>query len=422
MRRFLVARRAARAGRGAARLDGDGIRPHAPVHRLSVGPARLQPGDVLPIAQFASVLGVYGVSALVASRERRACRRGAETRVRRRPRSWRRLVGAIAVWGSIARATRRSTRSGQPLRVGLVQGNVDQAQKWDVSRSVGHLRGLPGHDARGDRPRRGARDVARVVHAVPVRRRPDGRRTSSGRCAEGRACRSCSAAIRSSGSGPAPDAGGQGVQLRVSGPGRRHDRRRLPQDASGAVRRVRAAQATAVLRRRRSSRPSARISRPATEPTCCRSAATGQHGDLLRGRLPGSRPAVRARRQRAADDDHQRRVVRPTVGAVPALRAGVDARDRRTAAIWCAPPTPASAASSIRTAACSTRTGIFEPAVVVGDVRFLHGDDALRADRRRLRLRVRSLALRLALACVIAATATSGVDTDSDTPCRPSTI
>jgi apolipoprotein N-acyltransferase len=28
------------------------------------------------------------------------------------------------------------TRQGDPIRVGLVQGNVDQAQKWDVSRSV----------------------------------------------------------------------------------------------------------------------------------------------------------------------------------------------------------------------------------------------------------------------------------------------
>ena len=47
------------------------------------------------------------------------------------------LIGAIAVWGGIrACATRALTRTGQPIRVGLVQGNVDQAQKWDVSRSV----------------------------------------------------------------------------------------------------------------------------------------------------------------------------------------------------------------------------------------------------------------------------------------------
>ena len=40
-----------------------------------------------------------------------------------------------------------------------------------------------------------------------------------------------------------------------------------------------------------------------------------------------SRQAVE-RRQPAADDDHQRRLVRPVVGAVAALRAGVAARDR----------------------------------------------------------------------------------------------
>ena len=56
--------------------------------------------------------------------------------------------------------------------------------------------------------------------------------------------------------------------------------------------------------------------------------SSGQHGDLLRGRLSGSGAPLRRRRQRAADDDHQRRLVRADVGAVSALRAGVDAGDR----------------------------------------------------------------------------------------------
>ena len=34
------------------------------------------------------------------------------------------------------------------------------------------------------------------------------------------------------------------------------------------------------------------------------------------------------------------------------------------------------------------RTGIFEPAVVVGEARFLNDVDVLRAHRRRLRVRV----------------------------------
>ena len=54
----------------------------------------------------------------------------------------------------------------------------------------------------------------------------------------------------------------------------------------------------------------------------------GEHRDLLRGDLSEPDAAVRPRRQRAADDDHQRRLVRPVVGRLPALGAGVDARDR----------------------------------------------------------------------------------------------
>ena len=95
---------------------------------------------------------------------------------------------------------------------------------------------------------RGARALARVVHAVPVR---GGRRRPPTACARSRgrrACRSCSAAIRSSGGREQPPHPRQVLQLRVPRPGRRHDRRRLSEDAPGAVRRVRAAEAPAVLR------------------------------------------------------------------------------------------------------------------------------------------------------------------------------
>ena len=54
----------------------------------------------------------------------------------------------------------------------------------------------------------------------------------------------------------------------------------------------------------------------------------GEHRDLLRGHLRQPDAALRARRQRAADDDHQRRLVRPVVGRVPALGSGGDARHR----------------------------------------------------------------------------------------------
>ena len=78
---------------------------------------------------------------------------------------------------------------------------------------------------------------------------------------------------------------------------------------------------------------------------------TGEHGHLLRSGVPCADSSRRAPGQHAADDNHERRLVRPFVGAVPALRDGVDARRSNRAAISRGPPTRASAASSIRTGA-----------------------------------------------------------------------
>jgi apolipoprotein N-acyltransferase len=110
---------------------------------------------VLPVAQLASVFGVYGISALVASVSAGlaiAARESSTPMVRatagrRRPAGeWRRtaraygpaafavlLVFAVAVWGSRRVAASEWTRAGDPIRVGLVQGNVDQSIKWDPS-------------------------------------------------------------------------------------------------------------------------------------------------------------------------------------------------------------------------------------------------------------------------------------------------
>ena len=149
------------------------------------------------------------------------------------------------------------------------------------------------------------------------------------------------------------------------------DRRRLPQDAPRAVRRVRAAPEAAVLCGA-AGRSSVGLLRRRCDPALLPvERPPGQLGDLLRDRLSGSGAAVRRRRQRAADDDHQRRLVRPR----RRRRTSTSRRRRcarsRTGAIWSAPPTPASAASSIRTAASSRGADIFEPAVIVGDARFL---------------------------------------------------
>ena len=88
---------------------------------------------VLPVAQLASVFGVYGLSALVAfvnaaiayavlSRGRNRAIAIAATVVV--------LVG-IGGWGARRVVDGSLTREGSPLRVGLIQGNIAQADKWN---------------------------------------------------------------------------------------------------------------------------------------------------------------------------------------------------------------------------------------------------------------------------------------------------
>ena len=87
---------------------------------------------VLPVAQLASVLGVYGLSALV-SLVSAGIAYALLTSGRQRVMA----VGAIAVvlasvagWGTLRIADGSLTREGTPIRVGLVQGNIPQDQKW----------------------------------------------------------------------------------------------------------------------------------------------------------------------------------------------------------------------------------------------------------------------------------------------------
>jgi apolipoprotein N-acyltransferase len=88
---------------------------------------------VLPVAQLASAFGVYGLSALVAfvsaslayaalsAGRARLVGFGAAALV----------VAAVAVWGVLRMSDGSLTREGTPLRIGLIQGNIAQADKWN---------------------------------------------------------------------------------------------------------------------------------------------------------------------------------------------------------------------------------------------------------------------------------------------------
>ncbi|HZR26474.1 MAG TPA: apolipoprotein N-acyltransferase [Vicinamibacterales bacterium] len=96
---------------------------------------------VLPIAQLASVFGVYGVSMLVAAVSAAiAALLAGPAKVGHYVR-WASfatflLVAVTVGWGSYRLADNTLTRQGDTIRVGLIQGNVDQAIKWNPHRAA----------------------------------------------------------------------------------------------------------------------------------------------------------------------------------------------------------------------------------------------------------------------------------------------
>jgi apolipoprotein N-acyltransferase len=91
--------------------------------------------SVLPVAQVASVTGVFGLSWLVALVGTASA---AIALSRKRVHLWAAIATgvvlfSIATAGALRVAEGSLTRSGEVVRVGLVQGNIDQSIKWNPS-------------------------------------------------------------------------------------------------------------------------------------------------------------------------------------------------------------------------------------------------------------------------------------------------
>jgi len=97
---------------------------------------------VLPVAQLASLFGVYGLSALVALVNAALAFLATD---RRRIR-WGPVAVAAAVlvvsvgWGTARLRYSSLTRQGEPMPVALIQGNIPQEQKWDPAHAPAILR------------------------------------------------------------------------------------------------------------------------------------------------------------------------------------------------------------------------------------------------------------------------------------------
>jgi len=93
---------------------------------------------VLPVAQLAAVTGVFGLSWLVTMVSSAA----AHATLARDSRRWSPLaatvavVSLVAVFGWWRLSDNRLTTTGRPLRVGLIQGNVPQDDKWEPARAA----------------------------------------------------------------------------------------------------------------------------------------------------------------------------------------------------------------------------------------------------------------------------------------------
>ncbi len=92
---------------------------------------------VLPVAQLASVLGVYGLSALVAYINATLAYSLVTSGTQRVVAVASAVVVLVVVggWGTWRIADGSLTREGTPIRVGLIQGNIAQEDKWNPAQA-----------------------------------------------------------------------------------------------------------------------------------------------------------------------------------------------------------------------------------------------------------------------------------------------
>jgi len=87
----------------------------------------------LPIAQLASIVGVYGLSALLVMVSTAA----AFVLIDRSPMRWRVavativVVGVVGIWGEMRLRSSPLLGRGTPVRVAVLQGNIEQDEKWN---------------------------------------------------------------------------------------------------------------------------------------------------------------------------------------------------------------------------------------------------------------------------------------------------
>jgi apolipoprotein N-acyltransferase len=134
---------------------------------------------VLPVAQLASVFGVFGVSALVASVS--AALAFAAVAMTGSPGAGPRmsqpghplvplaasltLVAMIAIWGGLRIRSAALLSSGEAIRVGLLQGNVAESDRWEGEKAAGVFQRYL--DMTGQAVARGARFVVWPESATP---------------------------------------------------------------------------------------------------------------------------------------------------------------------------------------------------------------------------------------------------------------